>query len=68
MERYEDFYGARGYIERKNNKYRLTVYCNSLRGVIKTHDKTYNTYKGAKIALGRIGDGWRKVSIEETKA
>ena len=56
MKRYRDFYGCHAVIRTsKNGSARLTVR-NPYGKLIKTQD--YSTERGAKIAMGRMGDGW----------
>lgn len=58
MERYRDCYGATARIRTsKSGGARLTVYS----GTKLMHAKDYATYRGAKIAMGRMSDTWRKV-------
>lgn len=34
-------------------------------GIMK-HEKEYNTFKGARIAMGRLGDNWQLKAISRT--
>jgi len=57
-EYYKDFYGCTASIAKTKNGYRLKVFA----GVRYIVNKTYSTYRGAKIALGRTGEAgdWRR--------
>ena len=56
MELYRDFYGCVACIRKyKSGSVRLTV---RTPGGELIHAKNYNTYRGAKIAMGRLSDGW----------
>lgn len=58
MKRYfHDFYGSTASIKQWGNKWILTA--RTCYGDI-FYKKTYGTYRGARIALGRIGDAWRE--------
>ncbi len=57
MQRYKDFYGATATIKKTYDGYKLVV---SVMGR-KVISKTYNTERGAKIAMGRVGDAWRQI-------
>lgn len=54
---YEDFYGSTASLKEWGSKWILTVRLPS--GDLYSK-KSYPTYKGAKIALGRMGDAWRE--------
>lgn len=56
-EYYKDLYGCTASISKTKKGFRLKVFA----GVRYIVNKTYDTYRGAKIALGRTGDCWRKV-------
>jgi len=56
MELYRDFYGCVACVRRYNNgSARLTV--RSATGNL-IHAKDYASYRGAKIAMGHLSDGW----------
>ena len=58
-ESYKDIYGCTASIVQTKNGYRLKVFA-GCRYII---NKVYDTYRGAKIAMGRTGDAgdWRRV-------
>ena len=59
MELYKDFYGCHACIRKaKSGGARLTV--RSPVGKI-IYAKDYKTYRGAKIAMGRLSDGWTRI-------
>ena len=54
---FKDFYGASASIKvGRDGKARLSISAGGKRTV-----KTYSTELGARIAMGRMSDGWRKV-------
>ena len=59
---YKDFYGcvaSINYDERFDAGYKLVVL--SPRPALKViHEKVYDTRRGARIAMGKISDGWYK--------
>ena len=58
MEIYHDSYGGQACIRKtKSGGARLTVHV----GKKTVLAKDYATYRGAKIAMGRMSDTWRKV-------
>ena len=57
---YRDFSGCTASIRKHAGKFRLRIRTPS--GGLLIHSKAYDTYRGAKIALGKIGDCWEKVS------
>ena len=58
MELYRDFYGCHACIRTmKNGSARLTV---RTAGGKLIHSKNYATRRGARIAMGRLSDGWTK--------
>lgn len=57
---YRDFSGCRASIKQHAGKFRLKIWTPS--GGLLIHSKRYDTYRGAKIAMGKIGDSWSKVS------
>lgn len=62
MELYKDFYGGRACIRTaKSGEARLTIRTPSGKLI---HAKDYKTYRGAKIAMGRMSDGWKLVHQE----
>ena len=54
---FEDFYGSTASIKQWGKKWILTVRLSQGNLYSK---KSYATYKGAKIALGKMGDAWRE--------
>ena len=58
MELYRDVYGCTACIrEAKTGSARLTVYSGSGKII---HSKTYTSKRGAKIAMGKMSDGWTR--------
>ena len=58
MELYRDFYGCTACIRKaKSGGARLTV---RTPGGELFHAKDYNTYRGAKIAMGRMSESWSR--------
>lgn len=56
---YHDFYGCMAAIRvAKNGGARLTIRDGNGRLI---HAKTYRTERGAKIAMGRLSEGWHPV-------
>lgn len=59
---YKDFYGSTASIEEINNGsttfFLLKTCCSN--GLIRER-KHYKTFRGARIALGRMSDGWNEV-------
>jgi len=57
MKTYRDFYGAHACIRTmRDGSARLTVrVCGKL-----IYAKNYQTERGAKIAMGKLGDGWHE--------
>lgn len=53
---YKDIYGCSASITKWRDKFILKV-SNGYRVFYK---KMYDTFKGARIAMGRIGDGWEE--------
>ena len=58
VRRYRDFYGSTASLKEWGKRFILTVrlsngdlYCK----------KSYDTLKGAKIALGKMGDAWHEI-------
>ena len=58
---YKDFYGCTASVKHNNNGAKLTIRTPSGE-LIK--EQSYNTRKGAMIALGRASDGWKYVGME----
>lgn len=59
MESYKDFYGCTAYIRTaKSGRARLTIFT----GTHLIFVKTYQTYRGAKIAMGKQSDCWRRIA------
>lgn len=54
---YRDFYGTTASIKRVAKGYTLTM----VAGLTRTK-KTYTTFKSARIAMGRMSDGWSEVN------
>ena len=54
---YHDFYGSTASLKEWGNRFILTV---RLPDGSLYSKKSYDTYKGAKIALGRMGEGWEE--------
>lgn len=51
---YHDFYGASASIEiHRDGKATLRTYCAGIRT-----KKTYKTFRGARIAMGKMSDAW----------
>lgn len=58
MELYRDFYGCTACIRKfKSGSARLTIHAPGGKLI---HAKNYNTYRGAKIAMSRLSDGWSR--------
>lgn len=56
---FKDFYGCSACISRKRNgKYNLKVSA----PIKRIWDKDYATYSGARIAMGKLSDGWWEVT------
>lgn len=56
---FRDFYGCvASIVTLDDGSVKLTI-----RGQhdVQFHEKEYSTYRGAKIAMGRLSDGWYKV-------
>ena len=61
IERFKDFYGCHATIIRNRNQtYRLFI--RSGTGKL-LYRKTYETYKGARIGMGKWSDCWEKVFV-----
>jgi hypothetical protein len=59
MKQFKDFYGCHAYIkDLLTGGVRLTVYTPGGRLF---HAKNYSTERGAKIAMGRMSDGWNEI-------
>ena len=59
IERFKDFYGCRATIIRsRSQRYSLTIRIGNGKLIFR---KTYDTYKGARIAMGKWSDCWEKV-------
>lgn len=52
---FEDFYGSTASIKKWGSRWILRARLSN--GEI-YHKKSYSSYRGAKIALGKIGDAW----------
>lgn len=57
--KYKDFYGCTSTIIEACGVFTLTVW-NGYGRI--THLKSYKTFRGARIAQGRLSDGWREVA------
>lgn len=57
MERYEDFYGCVAYIKPQGNGNVLLTIWSGTRRIFR---KAYNSYRGAKIAMGQQSDCWER--------
>jgi len=55
---FKDFYGCSASIKQTKNGYLLTVCDGYGRRFLR---KTYSSERGARISLGRTGDGWREL-------
>ncbi len=55
---YHDFYGSTASLKKWGEKWFLTV---RLANGELYSKKSYNSYRGAKIALGKMGDAWTEV-------
>lgn len=61
LERFRDFYGCSATIIRKRNQtYSLTIRMGTGERLFQ---KTYSTYKGARIAMGKWSDCWEKIIL-----
>lgn len=59
IERFKDFYGCHATIIRKRNgTYSLLIRSHTGKRLFKN---SYETYKGARIAMGKWSDCWEKV-------
>lgn len=56
---YRDFSGCTASIRRSGNKFRLRI--RTAFGGLLLHSKSYDTYRGAKIAMGKAGQSWTKI-------
>ena len=59
IEKYVDFYGCRATITVCNDGRSNLAIRTDLGSLV--HAKTYNTYHGAKVAMGKLSDGWNSV-------
>lgn len=58
LEVFRDFYGCSGYVRRfKNGSARLTIH--NPQGYL-IWARNYQTYRGARIAMGKLSDGWTR--------
>ena len=65
IHKYRDFYGCHAYIKPERHAYGKPYYTLSVwYGTKCIHRQNYNTFKGARIALGRITDGVYEVSAD----
>lgn len=55
---YRDFSGCTASIRKSGDRFRLRIRTPS--GGLLIHSKSYDTYRGAKIALGKAGQSWTK--------
>jgi len=59
LRRYRDFYGCYATLsEYRDGSARLVIY--EPRGKV-FHDKCYRSFRGARIAMGKLGDCWHEV-------
>lgn len=59
IERFRDFYGCHATIIRKRNQtYDLYVRLSNGKLLLRSN---YTSYRGAKIAMGKMSDSWEKV-------
>ena len=60
---YRDFYGSKAYITSCSAGWRLKIYAKSYYSGSYwiTEDRTYTTFRGARIAMGKMSDGWMQV-------
>lgn len=54
---FKDSYGSLASIRQHADSFRLIVSCGGRRYYI----RNYSTYRGARIALGKLGDCWKEV-------
>lgn len=65
VKKYRDFYGCHAYIKEGRHAYGQSYYTLSVwTGSKCIHRQSYPTFKGARIALGRITDGAYEVKGE----
>lgn len=64
-EYYKDFYGCTASIYRRPDDPVVTVTIYDDRGRIVVSCRPYRTYRGAKIALGKMSDCWTMTGREE---
>lgn len=57
MKVYKDAYGARASLKKTAKGFALLVTCMGKRIIA----KVYATERGAKIAMGKVGDCWKEV-------
>ena len=61
IERFRDFYGCRATIVRRRDKtYNLVIRMSTGKLLYKSN---YQTYKGARIGMGKWSDCWEKVLV-----
>lgn len=58
---YRDFYGSKAYIFSVPGGWKLKVYAKGYGDYWITKSKVYETFRGARIAMGMLGDGWMQV-------
>lgn len=56
---YRDFYGCFATLKAHNNG-KITLTVRTAAGTL-VHSKAYSSKRGAKIAMGRLSDGWNLV-------
>lgn len=54
--RFKDAYGAEAVLRTQGNRFRLIVACMG-KTII---NRVYTTERGAKIAMGKVGDCWKE--------
>ena len=60
MKKYHDFYGCQAIIKpSEDGTVRLTIRDYRNRPI---HAKSYKTERGARIAMGKMSDGWKECS------
>lgn len=57
--RFKDFYGCTASIDETRGEYPFRLRISTSNGH-RFCDRSYTTYKGARAAMGRMGDCWRE--------
>lgn len=55
---FKDFYGCTASITKTPNGFTLRM-CNQYSNL--TFKRLYKTYRGARVAMGHMSDGWREI-------